>query len=614
MGKKQILTSAKRKMYAADAATVAYWRRNPVIAAKDLLGIELLDFQKWILQSMWVASHICLCCGRNLGKSFLGSVFLILWSILMEDQELYIISSVGDQAKETFSKCEQIILRTGKTASSFKSLKDIPSKEVITSPTNKTGFSHNPSGYTFGMFSGSRTHTLNSKPDSARSRRSNVVFFDEAAFCTSELLVVGEAFAAQSSDFTTSTDDDYDPTLEPLKPPSKLIYASSQDTMTTLFYRYYKDFAMKQFAGDREYFCCDLSCEVAFQTYMYGKPYAPLLTRDKVQAALKSNKDKALREYYNKPQMDSGSAGICSLAQIRKAEQFDLPSMVWEPGYSYVFAFDPARTHDQSVIAVMRLYEDETLGLVGDICHVKSLVDTQSAEHYKLDANRQVSALRNMMLDFSGPTGADYEYIDAVLIDAGSGGGGVSAYGDALLNEWTDSKGKEHKGLIDTTYDLYKGYEEMYPDAVDKMRLISPKKWRTIMVEEFIELMKLECIRFPREYRSDIVSIVTGQDKSGEDIMETRELTTDEILSLQNIDLMKNEIVSIQKSQNAEHTTVQYALSKDKALTTYDDKFYCAIMLAHWLYQKRKGAALESRKMEEENIAFAPLCVSAIAM
>lgn len=614
MNKKQILTSAKRKMYAADAATVAYWRRNPIIAAKDLLGIELLDFQKWILASMWTASHVCLCCGRNLGKSFLGSVFLILWSILMEDQELYIISSVGDQAKETFSKCEQIILRTGKTASSFKNLKDIPSKEVITSPTNKTGFSHNPSGYTFGVFSGSRTHTLNSKPDSARSRRSNVVFFDEAAFCTSELLIVGEAFAAQSSDFTTSTDDNYDPSLEPLKPPSKLIYASSQDTMTTLFYRYYKDFAMKQFAGDRDYFCCDLSCEVAFQTYMYGKPYAPLLTRDKVQAALKSNKEKALREYYNKPQNDLGSSGICSLAQIRKAEQFDLPSLVWEPGYQYVFAFDPARTHDASVIAVMRLYEDEQFGWVGDICHVKSLVDTQSSEHYKLDSNRQVAALRSLLLDFSGNTGADYEYIDSILIDAGAGGGGVSAYGDALLNDWTDSKGYTHRGLIDTTYEIYKdGYREMYPDAVDKLRLISPRKWRTTMVEEFIELMNLGCIRFPREYRSDVISIVVGTDKTGEDILESRELTTDEMLSLQNIDLMKNEIVSIQKTQNAEHTTVQYALSKDKALTTYDDKFYCAIMLAHALYQKRKGAALESRKVEEDIIR-APLCVSTLNM
>lgn len=611
MVKKQILTSAKRKMYTADAATLSYWRRNPVIAAKDLLGVELLDFQKWLLQSMWIASHICLCCGRNLGKSFIGSVFLILWSILMESQELFIISSVGEQAKETFGKCEQLILRTGKTSSSFKDLKDIAAKEVITSPTNKTGFSHNPSGYTFSVFSGSKVHTLNSNPDNARSRRASVVFFDEAAYCTDELLIVGEAFAAQSSDFVTSTDENYDPSTEPLKPPSKLIYASSQDTMTTLFYRYYKDFAKRMLAGDRDYFCCDLSCEVAFQTYMNGKPYAPLLTRDKVEAALKSNRDKALREYYNQPQLDAGAAGICGLGQIRRAETFDLPALAWEPGYCYAIAFDPARTHDQSIIAVMRMYEDSKLGWVGDICHVKSLVDIKSDEHYKMDSNRQVAELRNILVDYSGNTAIDYEYIDAILIDAGAGGGGVSAYGDALLNSWVDSKGDEHRGLIDTTYDIYSGYEEMYPDAVDKLRMISPRKWRTTMVEEFIEMMKLGCIRFPREYRSDIVTIITGQDKTGEDILESRELTMEEILSLQNIDLMKNEIVSIQKTQNAEHTTVQYALSKDKALTTYDDKFYCAIMLAHWLYQKRKGAALESHKVEEDIIR-APICVSAL--
>lgn len=298
---KMIITSAKRKMYEADAATIAYWRRNPIIAARDLLGIELLDFQKWILANMWVASHICLCCSRNLGKSFIIGVFDDLWSLLMESQELYIISSVGSQARETFEKCEQIVLRTGKTAASFKDLKDIAEHDMVTTPTNKTGFSHNPMGYHCEWYSLSKINSLNSKPSNIRSRRANVVCFDEAAYCSEELIVVGEAFATQSSDFTTSTDIDYDPTLEPKKPPNKLIYASSQDSMVTLFYRYYKDFAKRMLAGDRDYFVCDLSCEVGFTPYMYGKPYTPLLTQDKVEAAIRQNRSKAMREGRNTP-------------------------------------------------------------------------------------------------------------------------------------------------------------------------------------------------------------------------------------------------------------------------------------------------------------------------
>lgn len=35
--RKIILTPIKRKIYECDAETIAYYRRNPVIAARDLL-------------------------------------------------------------------------------------------------------------------------------------------------------------------------------------------------------------------------------------------------------------------------------------------------------------------------------------------------------------------------------------------------------------------------------------------------------------------------------------------------------------------------------------------------------------------------------------------------
>lgn len=35
--RKVILTPTKKKIYQCDAETIAYYRRNPVIAAKDLL-------------------------------------------------------------------------------------------------------------------------------------------------------------------------------------------------------------------------------------------------------------------------------------------------------------------------------------------------------------------------------------------------------------------------------------------------------------------------------------------------------------------------------------------------------------------------------------------------
>lgn len=609
------MSAARRRICELDAASIAYYRRNPCIAARDLLGIELLDSQKYILQHTWNASHAVWCCSRNFGKTFVGAVFLLLKAILYENQAIYIISSVGDQAKETFSKIEELVTRMGKTAASFKDLKDIAEKETVKSPTNKSGFSHNPAGFEVSFHNGSYIGTLNSSPSNARSRRATVVFFDEAAFCSDELIAVCEAFATQSTDFITSTNENYDPGLEPLQVPTQLIYASSQDGMDTIFYKHYKNFAKKMFAGDRGYFVCDMICDTAIHTYMNGKKYVPLLTQDKVDAALAANKDKALREYYNQPQTDGGVNQIIKWGTVRRNETFNLPQLVWDPKYTYVVAFDPARTGDNSITGVMRLYDDPEYGWCGDIINMVNFVDVASRQKFKLDSNRQLAGLRELILNYSGDTAADYEYIDSVLIDAGSGGGGVSTYADNLLNNWTDSYGREHRGLIDMTHDIYKGYEELYPDAIDKLRLINPKKYRTQMVEEFIELMTLGVIRMPHEYNGNGNMTIAVKNKNGDEDLVDYELSMDEMLALAQIDLMKQEITSIQKTQNAEKTTTQYALSKDKDGTGHDDRFYVAILLAHHLYQKRKGSALKTKKVEsDDEIRRAPLCVSTIPM
>ena len=168
--KRVIMTDFKRRICELDAESIAYYRRNPCIACEDLLGIRLTDAQKYILQSSWNAAHCVWACSRNFGKSFIGAIFLILKAVLYENQSIYIVSSVGDQSKETFSKLEEIITRIGKTAASIASLRDIVEHETVKSPTNKTGFSHNPAGYEVTFYNGSSIFTLNSNPDSNRSK------------------------------------------------------------------------------------------------------------------------------------------------------------------------------------------------------------------------------------------------------------------------------------------------------------------------------------------------------------------------------------------------------------------------------------------------------------
>jgi hypothetical protein len=83
---KDILSSRKIELYEKNADIIAFWRRNPCIAAEDLLGVKLLDAQKYILNMTWNSQYNVWACSRNFGKSFLGSVIMMLKWLLFEGQ------------------------------------------------------------------------------------------------------------------------------------------------------------------------------------------------------------------------------------------------------------------------------------------------------------------------------------------------------------------------------------------------------------------------------------------------------------------------------------------------------------------------------------------------
>jgi hypothetical protein len=595
-----IMSEAKRKICELDAKMIAYYRRNPCIACEDLLGIRLFDAQKYVLQNSWNASHSLWCCSRNFGKSFLGAVYIILRAILFENQGIYIVSSVGSQSKELFAKIEEIVLNIGKTAASIRSLKDLVQNETVKRGTNKTGFSHNPTGYCVEFYNGSEIFTLNSNPDNNRSKRSSLIFFDEAAYCSDQLIVVCEAFATQNTEFGTSIDDNYNPLTEKRKTPTQLIYASSQDEMSKLFYKHYKNFAKQMYAGNRDYFIADLTCECAINVFMEGKPYTPLLTRDKVEAAMKVNRDKALREYYNEPTRDGGINQVIRWGIIRRNECYSLPELTYQKGGKYVLAFDPARSVHQSVITVMRIENNPDIGFYGRLINCVNFVDLASKKKYKLDSNRQIDEIHNMLLDYNG-NAPDYENIMNLLIDAGAGGGGVSTYGDGLLKEWYDDRGILHKGLLDLNYEIYEGYDLLYPNTSNAISLIDPRKHKKTMVEELVELLNLDLIKFPFEYqRNGYITVMEKNKDTEEEERHDHILSWDEEAALINLDTLKTELASIHRFKNAENTTVSYALPQDKQAYLNDDRFYSLVLLGHYLYELRRGAVTDRNPSQYE--------------
>ena len=188
-----------------------------------------------------------------------------------------------------------------------------------------------------------------------------------------------------------------------------------------------------------------------------------------------------------------------------------------------------------------------------------------------------------------------------IQIDSGAGGGGISAYSDNLLEDWVDQSGQKHKGFLDRKFELYEGYEIKYPNASDKINLLSPHKYRTQMCDEFVELMQLDLIKFPKEY--DVKCYVTLQKEVGDEVkLVTKPLTLEEEVSLLNIDILKTEITSIYKFENPEKTSKSYRLSKEKEGKMHDDRFYTIIMLSHYLYELRRKHITQKKTNNNMNV------------
>lgn len=59
------LSTRQEETYAKNAEIIKYLRRNPIISAELLLGVKLMDSQKWILQNTWNTEYNVWTCSRN---------------------------------------------------------------------------------------------------------------------------------------------------------------------------------------------------------------------------------------------------------------------------------------------------------------------------------------------------------------------------------------------------------------------------------------------------------------------------------------------------------------------------------------------------------------------
>jgi hypothetical protein len=619
------LTQKQLEEQKRTAEFIQWGRRNPVLFAEQIFGISLMDYQKYVFMNTWNAQFIVWCMGRNSGKSILGAIYLMTRTLLVDNFSAYILCGVGSQSIELFSKIEKL---TFNAIPSFKTLTDVFQGEVVKNQANSNGFTHNPSSYQFHLYNNSACYTLNGAYDNNRSKRSNCNFYDECMNSPDELFETSEPFCTQNSEFGDGVDyDATDALIEPPMFPNQLIYASSAGRTDQYLFRKYRECSLRMDAGDKRYFCADINADTVIKATKGGILMPkPLLTQEVVDARMREDKEAGLREYANIFTSEGGDGQIIKRADIIRNSVPRVPDLKNKDNRSkYLILYDPARLYDRSVVLVAEVIYDEFIGWKARIVNVISLVDMLTKSKTPMNTPNQVKALKQIILDYNGEGVADYENILAILVDAGSGGAGVPIT-DFLCEDWEDSNGVIHRGIIDSEFRPEEKMKSKFPNAIDGiLHLISPAKYKSDLFEALIKMIQQNLIEFTEEYMNKgYLNLIYEKKPDGKMVQrytypsekeekelrkkgitvenKIKQLDFDEEIALKQIDLMKNELVNIYRFKQSTGKD-RFDLAPDKIGKLNDDKAYCCALLGYELSCMRRTNITGKKKKSTSNLA-----------
>ena len=468
------------------------------------------------------------------------------------------------------------------------------------------------------------------------------VIFDECGFLSEEMLKVYGAFAAVNKNFASGKDRDGH-SIDPIRLrtfalnlPNQKFYISSASSTDTEFYRLYREFCKRQIMGDRDYCVIQVDCEVVLRPTIRGEIVNALLTRKTIETEMRTNSEKARREYYCQFTTDAGADAIIRRGVITRNEETRKPLLYNDTGdKKFIIAYDPARSRDNSVILVCEVYEVELVDGSIDkrmrIVNCINLIDVGKKIKSPMQTPDQVEYLKKVILDYNA--GADaYGNILGIYIDAGSGGGGVNI-ADYLMPDWTDKAGIIHRGLIDKEYS--EEYVKKFPNAVDKLHLMTPSKYKSEMFEALIELMNQNKISFTSPYDSKGYLTVFDidekkllkmkkefsdqlkkekldqkefEEKLKEKLNEVQSVNTkivklywqDEV-ALSNIDALKEELVNMIRKKR-ESGKDSFELTPEKANKLHDDRAYTMAMAAYGLQSERRKNITQRKRPAMEGL------------
>lgn len=561
-------------------------RKNPIWFSEYMFGVKLMDYQKWAFMESWYKPFVLWLEGRGAGKTTLAAVFLQTKMLLVPDYKVFISTNSAQQSIEVFKKIEDLALQR---IPSFKTVTDIFANEVDKGVNSETGFLHNPAGHSFKLYNNSELVTLSTNLNAIRGKRGSVLY-DETSWQTAEQMAVTENFINVDSSFGLGTTKNAH--KDPIQIPLQLLYASSAGDVTFPFYEKYCTFSKKMFLGDKNYFVCDINADTVLNhSTVDGAKIKSHLTKEQIDKAIEEDPELAERELFNKFRKGSGANSVVKMEVLIRNSTVRVPLLYNDTGKKkFIFCYDPARNFDGSILSIYQVMEDKDIGYWLQLENVVSMVDTNSKNKTPLPMPEQLEIIKELMIKYNGEKAAEWENIE-FFIDAGSGGGGISAIADQLMADWTDKYGGKHRGIIDPEHKQYETARKKYTNSMPIVHLIDPQGYKKVIYDALQKMSNLNLIKYT-DY--DNKNYLMLQNENGEFI--EYKLSDEEKLTLVNINLLKTE-VSYMCRYDTPNGGVQYELAREKRNTMHDDRAYTAAMAAFALAKLRRTDLVRKDKV-----------------
>lgn len=390
---------------------IQWGRANPVQFIERVLGVPLMDYQRWLVSMTWVAEYAVWVCSRNAGKSFLLGNLLTARALLFPKQRIHIMSTGSRQANETFETMENIVKRN---VASLKTVNTVFMDELEKSNANTDGFTHNPkTGNECNLLNGSSIMSVVGTAKTVRGKRSTCNAYDEAGTIDKEFFDVTEPFMAQSAKFSM-TEDDVNRKALPEGIPNLRLYIGSASDTGSEFYNRYREGFKQMLSGNTRYFVADIDCEIPMHPTRNGEPMEPLLDAGEIERKRRENEILANREYHNIFDRFNMEDSLVSRADIRECSDAFVPHVRWGgKKHKYVLCYDPASKSDNSPVLVGEVYRNGQGIWEGRVVSMTNLVMTYAdGSHKPMRLDEQIATLRRMIYEYNGrDKGTPYENV-----------------------------------------------------------------------------------------------------------------------------------------------------------------------------------------------------------